>query len=242
MSGREGSTCDYPLDDGTTCDNPVSRIPERCWLHGSGQERREPRQEIEPATLDDYAGEDPFRAQAASDFDLARLSTVLAEHDTDYVLIGGMASILHGSAHLTADIDICPARTDENLRSLAEALHALDARLVIQTPRRTVIPYDWRNKIDEWSQFDSFRTLTGAGEVDVVFDPDAPGGRAFDFEQLTQGAVVYTLELDGQEFEVPTAALDDIIASKEAAGRDKDRRVLPLLRSLMDRLRRDGES
>jgi hypothetical protein len=36
---------------------------------------------------------------------------------------------------------------------------------------------------------------------------------------------------------VPVADLGDIVASKEVAGRDKDRAQLPVLRALLDRLR-----
>jgi hypothetical protein len=40
------------------------------------------------------------------------------------------------------------------------------------------------------------------------------------------------------DLSVRVASLDDIVRSKEAAGRDKDKLQLPVLRALRDRLRR----
>ena len=52
-----------------------------------------------------------------------------ALHDADvrFVLIGGMAAILHGDVGVTVDIDIAPANDSDNLECLAAALRALDA-------------------------------------------------------------------------------------------------------------------
>ena len=61
--------------------------------------------------------------------DPERLFAVLAAHKVEYVLIGGLAAVLHGSALVTNDADICPRRTPTNLKRLAAALKELDARI-----------------------------------------------------------------------------------------------------------------
>ena len=53
----------------------------------------------------------------------------LDRHQVRYVLIGGLAAVLHGSPLPTLDIDICPLREPENLERLAAALDAMDARI-----------------------------------------------------------------------------------------------------------------
>lgn len=58
----------------------------------------------------------------------AHLAT-LNRHRVLYVLIGGLAATLHGSTARTADTDICPQRTEENLERLARALRELHARI-----------------------------------------------------------------------------------------------------------------
>ncbi|MGI8517900.1 MAG: hypothetical protein ACR2ME_06115, partial [Acidimicrobiia bacterium] len=54
---------------------------------------------------------------------------VLAEHEVDYVLVGGLAAVIHGSPAMTNDADIVPRKERANLARLARALRSLDARL-----------------------------------------------------------------------------------------------------------------
>ena len=54
------------------------------------------------------------------------LFRVLAEHDVEYVLVGGLAGVLHGSPAMTNDADIVPSKGEGNLERLADALRALD--------------------------------------------------------------------------------------------------------------------
>jgi hypothetical protein len=72
---------------------------------------------------------------------------------------------------------------------------------------------------------------TRFGDLDLTF---APSGFADGFEALREGALAMTI--DGVR--VLVARLDDVIASKEAAGRDKDFQALPRL----IRLHRDPQN
>lgn len=63
----------------------------------------------------------------------------LHRHGVRYVLIGGLAAVLHGSPLPTVDVDICPASDPENLGRLASALADLAAR--IRTGPRINGPY-----------------------------------------------------------------------------------------------------
>jgi hypothetical protein len=62
-------------------------------------------------------------------FDPERLLTALARRQVRYVLIGAVAARLHGFPRMTADADITPARSDENLERLAAALRDLAAKV-----------------------------------------------------------------------------------------------------------------
>jgi len=53
----------------------------------------------------------------------------LEKHGVRYVVIGGVAAILHGSPRVTFDVDICPARDHSNLEALALALREMKARI-----------------------------------------------------------------------------------------------------------------
>lgn len=58
-----------------------------------------------------------------------RILEILAKHEVEFILIGGVATALHGAPFPTADVDIVPALETSNLDRLAAALNDLDALL-----------------------------------------------------------------------------------------------------------------
>ncbi len=72
--------------------------------------------------------------------------------------------------------------------------------------------------------------VTRFGDLDIAFDP---AGVA-DYSQWEADATTVTV----LGVPVQVASLDDIIRSKEAAGRDKDKLQLPMLRALQQRQHR----
>ena len=72
---------------------------------------------------------------------------------------------------------------------------------------------------------------TEFGDLDLSFEPSGTGG----YEELSSRAVRYDL---GEGLLVRVAALEDIIRSKEAANREKDRQALPTLRLLLEKVRK----
>lgn len=79
--------------------------------------------------------------------------------------------------------------------------------------------------------FVSSTWMTDAGPVDVLGELPTPGGRR-GYDQLVDGAVARSVH----GIVIQLASLDDIIASKETAARDKDREALPELHDLRRRL------
>ncbi|CAN5182123.1 hypothetical protein BH20ACT8_BH20ACT8_09150 [soil metagenome] len=157
----------------------------------------------------------------------------LNRHGVRYVVIGGYAAVLHGSILPTSDIDVTPETSVENLRRLAAALRSLGARL--RVPGTTEL---FDVILDERT-FRSFTTMTlrtDIGDLDVVLRPDAPGRTHFSYDDLARNAVVVEMPEP-----TPIASLDDIIASKEAAGREKDLLRLPDLYRLREALRGSAE-
>ena len=160
--------------------------------------------------------------------DAERLLDTLNRHGVRYVVIGGFAGVLHGLARATEDVDITPAGDDENLRRLGAALTELDALLV--PPDAAPIAWPWTP--EAMRNFTTLTTRTSAGDFDICLRPSAPGGRTFTYDELARSAVVIALPPDA-----PVAALEDVIASKAAAGRVKDEAMLPELRDLLAHLR-----
>ena len=155
-------------------------------------------------------------------FDPEAILRTLIQKEVEFVLIGGVAATLHGSNLRTGDVDVCPRRGKRNLRQLATALRELDARV-----RTAGIPDGLPFKADApfLARVEILNLTTRYGDFDLTFRPSGTEG----FEDLWTSHV--TFDLDG--IQVPTASLADIIRSKEAAGRPKDREALPTLRALL---------
>ena len=153
----------------------------------------------------------------------------LAEHDVDYVLIGGLAAVLHGSTAMTNDADIVPAPGGDNLSRLAAALDELEARVRSESDPDG-IAFEPHPAL--LASMATLNTTTRCGDLDIAF---APTGIA-SYPSLQAASEVF--ELAGQSVRV--AALDDIIRSKEAAARPKDAATLPILYALREEIERSG--
>lgn len=158
-------------------------------------------------------------------FDPERLLEVLARHDVDFVLIGGLASVVHGSPLPTADVDITPSRRLDNLDRLAAALRELDARIRTGDPDGVVFPIDGAFLA---AQPRMLNLTTNAGDLNLAFAPAAFDGG---YDELQEHSDLIEL-VAGAGTQV--ASLQAIIRSKETADREKDRRALPYLRALLD--------
>jgi hypothetical protein len=125
----------------------------------------------------------------------------------EYLFIGKSGAILLGYPGTTQDVDVFPARTEENGRRIVKALRtigfAIDAAL--------------ENQIVTGKDFVQIKT--GPFDVDLVFAPDGIANFA---EAQARGLRVDIFRI---------ANLRDIIASKRASGRQRDLIELPLLES-----------
>ena len=159
---------------------------------------------------------------------------VLESHEVDYVVIGGIGARIWGSPRTTDDLDICPAGTRENRRRLAAALGALGARF--HPPGLEQEGFEPPAGWDERS-FDSrvpVAVTTDLGWLDIWFVPDRTRG----YDDL----IVAASEARIGERSVKVAALEDIIRSKAATGRNKDLAALDHLRELERRRRELGHT
>lgn len=166
-------------------------------------------------------------------YDPTHILEVLERHDVRYVVIGGLAAELRGSPYITRDVDVTPARSRDNFVKLAAALRELEAKLRVPDLQYPIeVPLDERS----FDQGTTWTYVTKCGFLDIALLPHGTRG----YEDLNRGA---TRERLTDALEVSVAALADVIRSKEAAGREKDRAVLPLLRRVLERSRgvgRDG--
>ena len=144
-----------------------------------------------------------------------------------------MAAVLHGDVGVTVDIDVVPEPSNENLARLADALRSLGARIRAEGDPEG-LPFDCSAEFfANLAPTAMVNMITEAGALDVRFSR-AGRGACSDLERSA-------IELEvAERLHVLVASLADVIRSKEAAGREKDRLVLPRLRRLLDRVQADA--
>jgi hypothetical protein len=129
----------------------------------------------------------------------------MAAFGVRYLFLGKSGAILLGFPDTTQDADVFVAKSEENCRALTMALGQLGFDLTAEEKEQLL-----RGK-------DFVQLKNGPFDLDLIFAPD--GIERFD------DAWQRRIEVEG----FPVCHLDDIIASKEATGRVKDRESLPRL-------------
>lgn len=157
-------------------------------------------------------------------FDPVAILRALVAGGVEFVLVGGLAAAVRGSPTVTYDVDIAPRQSPENLARLAAVLHALgavrftDPDAPLEEPR----PERFTERVEQFA--------APIGYIDVLRSLRAVGG----FDDLAGRAE----RVEVGDVTVVVADLDDVIRSKEAAGRPKDLAQLPALRALREQLER----
>lgn len=157
------------------------------------------------------------------EFGPERILGILAEHGVRCVLIGGFAAVIHGSPYLTTDVDVVPANDRRNLEHLSDALHELHAKVWSSSEPEGIL---FDHSAESLERVSTWNLVTDFGRLDITFRPSGTAG----YEDLQRDATHLMILGVG----VDVASLADIIRSKEAAGREKDRFVLPVLRRLAE--------
>jgi hypothetical protein len=157
----------------------------------------------------------------------AEVTARLVDGGVEFIIVGGVCGILHGSQLTTQDFDVCYRRTPDNIRRLVAVLSPFG-------PKPRGFPPDLLFVFDERTiQLGSNFTLQlGPDDLDLVGTMSGIGG----YEDVI-GSVV---ELPFAGRMVKVLSLADLITSKEAAGRQKDLVVLPALRALLESQKRDS--
>ena len=135
---------------------------------------------------------------------------VFARHSVRYLFLGKSGAILLGYPDTTQDADLFIDRSPENGRAIAAALGELGFPLTALE----------RADIERGKDFVQIRN--GPFDLDLVFAPDG----------IERFADAWSRRIDVEGF--PVCHLDDIIASKAAANRVKDRESLPRLRAFRE--------
>jgi len=133
----------------------------------------------------------------------------LVAHDAEFVIVGAVALVLHGSGRVTRDLDICYARNHENLKRLSAAL----ARF---SPTLRGAPPDLPFKLDAATLQSglNFTLATSGGDLDLLAELTGLGG----FQVVRR----LSEPIDLYDHRVHVLSLEGLERAKRAAGRLKD--------------------
>jgi len=153
--------------------------------------------------------------------DLAQIIPPLVRARVDFILIGGMAGIMHGSARVTFDVDLVYSRTHENIERLAAALTPHDPYLRDAPPS---LPFSWDAKTIRSGL--NFTLTTSLGDIDLF--GEVAGGETY------SDLLPHSFDVDAFAVRFKCIDLPTLIRIKEAAGRPKDREAVAELRILLE--------
>ncbi len=138
-----------------------------------------------------------------------QLLRALDTSGVEFIIVGGFAAILHGSARLTEDLDIVYARSADNIQRLAGALAPFHPYLRGAPPG---LPFLWDAETIRRGL--NFTLVTDHGDLDVLGEI-AGGGT---YETLLPDSLA--IEIFGLECRILN--LKRLIQAKRDAGRPRD--------------------
>jgi predicted nucleotidyltransferase len=144
----------------------------------------------------------------------------------EFVIVGGVAAAVHGSARNTDDLDIAAVFTADNMARLLTALRPLH-------PRNATRPDlgELDATPEQLARYRNLYLVTDSGRLDVLGEvpPLASVAEVVDAAE--------PLEFLGATCKV--ISLDHLITIKESVGRPKDLLVVAELKAIRDRLRNE---
>jgi hypothetical protein len=145
---------------------------------------------------------------------------MLVRARAEFIVIGGVAATIHGSARATYVVDLLYSRNEENIQRLANSLAPHKAHLREAPPG---LPFDWDAKTIRNGL--NFTLTTELGDIDLLGDV---GGETY------QTLSPHSFEVEAFGVRFKCLDLPTLIRIKEAAGRPKDREAVAELRVLLE--------
>jgi predicted nucleotidyltransferase len=159
--------------------------------------------------------------------DIEFLLKSLTDAGVRYVVVGGVAVVLHGYLRATADLDLVLAMDEQNLQNALRTFGGIGFQSRAPVPLAAFAEASERRRwIDEKNLqvFSLWHSKMPGFEVDLFVEPPLP------FDDLYSQAVLVELG----KTTVSVASIDDLIVMKRAAGRPRDVEDIEALLHLKD--------
>jgi hypothetical protein len=144
-----------------------------------------------------------------------RSAEIFKKYNVEYLFIGKFGAILYGYPGTTQDIDIFPFKDKTNCERLVAALKELGFDLNEELEGAILAGKDF------------IQIRGGPFPIDIVFTPD--GIKSFE-DAMKRSQIINGI--------FSCASIDDIIASKKASGRQRDKEELPRLELFREELKK----
>jgi predicted nucleotidyltransferase len=153
--------------------------------------------------------------------DLAGILRALTRHRVEFIIVGGVAATMHGSARVTQDLDLIYARNEANLHRLVAAL-----RRQHPYPRGAPpgLPFSW--DVDLLRGGLNFTLRTELGNLDLL--GEITGGGTY--EEL----LPHSVEIAAFRLRCRCLDLETLIRVKRAAGRPRDLEAVAELHVILE--------
>lgn len=146
----------------------------------------------------------------------------LQEQHVEFVIIGGVCSVLHGASLVTLDLDVCCPFDPVTLYRIQAALKGLHPLHRLAAHKLPLVLTD-----ELCSRLKNLHLQTDLGILDCLGEVAGVG----DYAACLRASVVQETSFG----RVRTLSLDAIIAAKLAAGREKDLAAVRQLRAIKER-------
>lgn len=155
--------------------------------------------------------------------DILEFLFLLAQHEVEYMIVGGEAVIFYGYARLTGDIDIFYNSEDSNIKKLFKVLDIF-----------------WEGDIPGLTSFDELK------QSGAVFQFGVPPNRidllnkieGIDFQEIYDNREEVKVIGGDKQFFITYIGLDQLIQNKEKVNRPKDKDDLKYLYKVQEKLKK----
>lgn len=160
-------------------------------------------------------------------FNLREIVAALDEAEVEYVVVGGLAVILHGYLRATADLDLAVGLSADNARRAMQALSSVGLQ-----PRLPVPMADFANaaKRDAWARERNMQVFPLWDPANPLRSVDVFIGEPVAFADLFRDAVMK--DLDGVPVRI--ASIAHLIEMKQGIGRPRDLEDIAALRRIRE--------
>ncbi len=163
-----------------------------------------------------------------------RVFRALHDAGARYVVVGGLATVLHGYARLTADIDLVVDLEPDEADKAMRALEGLGLR-----PRAPVQARDFADagKRRQWVEDKGMQVFSLWDPAEPLLEVDVFVTHPIPFDELWGRSEEIALD----QVPIRIASIPDLIALKRLAGRPQDVQDIEALEAILERKRGSDE-